>query len=302
MSHILTSLQAAQVKRFDIAETFLSEQETVILTYDPFKEEKDDFDINYAALKAKLPAKDAESKTIVVEDQDFLKDLIAEDINTVANQIMSYAIKYKNTALKKAFKISKSLVLSLAQPEVEPYITKVTGYLKLLYTDPNFMKYKVTAADIKIITDNAALYSKNIGISGTTTTDVSIANEDINNLITLLTCNINQMGLLNSYFKTRNLEFYTSFIKNTRRQYPAVHSTGICGVVYNKIGVTVPNCPVKIDGTDNSTVSDATGYYEMHGLNVGSFEATAEIAGGEKETIKVDIRYRHTLTYDFNLK
>ena len=215
---------------------------------------------------------------------------------------MAYAIKYKNIALKKAFKLSKSQVLALSQIDVQPFITKVTGYLTPLLTEPLFMKYKITAADIKVITDHAAVYNKNIGVSGTTTTEVITANEDINNLITLLTGNINQMALLNHYFKTRNFEFYTGFIKNSRRQYPAVHSTGICGVVYDINGNVVANCPVKIEGTEYSTFSDAKGYYELHGLNVGTFEATSEVVGGEKETIKVDIRYRHTLTYDFNLK
>ena len=302
MSHILTSLQGAQVKRVEIAETYLTEKKAVVDTHEPFMEEKADFDINYAALKVKLPIKDAESKTIVVEDQDFLKDLIAEDINTVASQVMAYANKYKNIALKKAFKMSKSQVLALPQPEVQPFITKVTGYLTPLYTDPLFMKYKITAADIKVITDHAVLYNKNIGVSGTTTTEVITANEDINNLITLLTANINQMGLLNNYFKTRNFEFYTGFIKNTRRQYPAVHSTGMCGVVYDINGNVVVDCPVKIAGTEFSTLSNAKGYYEFHGLNVGTFDATAEVAGGAKETKQVDVRYRHTITNDFNLK
>ena len=302
MSHILTSLQGAQVKRVEIAETYLTEQKDVVDTHEPFMEEKADFDINYAALKAKLPLKNAESKMIIVEDQDFLKDVIAEDINNLASQVMSYAIKYKNTALKKAFKLSKSQVLALPQPDVAPFITKVTGYLTPLFTDPIFMKYKITAVDVKVITDNALLYNKNIGVSGTTTTEVSTANEDINHLITLLTANINQMALLNNYFKTRNFKFYTGYIKNTRRQYPAVHSTGMCGVVYDINGVSVGNCPVKIEGTDYTTVSDATGYYVIHGLNVGTFDATAEVAGGAKETKQVDIRYRHTITIDFNLK
>ena len=51
MSHILTSLQGAQVKRVEIAETYLTEQKDVVDTHEPFMEEKADFDINYAALK-----------------------------------------------------------------------------------------------------------------------------------------------------------------------------------------------------------------------------------------------------------
>ena len=301
MKEILSAMQAAHARRFQIGWTFLDNEKTVADSYDPFQEERADFNTNYALFKTLLPQKDQTAKTAIVQDQELLKDLIAEEMVTMGAQVVAFAKKYKYSALALEYKFSYSHITTLDQLDVEPYITKLTDLLTPLLTDVNFTKYKITAPDIKVITDNAALYKKNIGVSGTTNNNVSTANIDINSTIVLLTENINQMGLLNNYFKTKNYDFYTGYLKNTRKQYPAVHSTGISGIVYGKDNKPLANCQVRIIGTDKSAVTDSKGYYIIHGLLVGDFEALASNESGDSNTIQIVVRYRHTTTYDFHL-
>ena len=301
MKEILNSMQAAHARRFQIAWTWLDKQKTVADSHIPFQEERADYDVNYAFFKTLLPQKDHTAKTAIVEDQDLLKDLIAEEMITMGAQVIAFAKKYKYNSLKKEYKFSKSHISTLDQLEVEPYITKLTDLLTPLLADTNFIKYKITAPDIKVITDNAALYNKNIGVSGTTTNYVSTANIDINSTIILLTENLSQMGLLNNFFKTKNYDFYTGFIKNTRKQYPAVHSTGICGIVYGKDNKPLANCIVRILGTDKTTVTDANGYYIISSLLIGDYDVLSSNENGDSQTIQIVVRYRHTDTYDFHL-
>ncbi len=301
MKEILSAMQAAHARRFQIAWTWLDKEKTVADSHIPFQEERADYDINYALFKTLLPQKDHIAKTAIVQDQDLLKDLIAEEMITMGAQVIAFAKKYKYNSLKKEYTFSRTHIEELGQLDVEPFITKLTDLLTPLLADTNFIKYKITAPDIKVITDNAALYNKNIGVSGATTNDVSTANIDINDTIALLTGNINQMALLNNYFKTKNYDFYNGFIKNTRKQYPAVHSTGICGIVYGKDNKPLANCQVRIIGTDKSAVTDAKGYYIIHGLLIGDFEVLASNEGGDSQTIQIVVRYRHTDTYDFHL-
>jgi len=301
MKEILSGMQAAHARRFQIAFSFLDEHKTLADSHLPFQEERADYNLNYELFQKLLPKKDQTAKTAIVQDQDLLKDLIAEEMVTMGAQVTAFAKKYKHKALELEYKFSKSHIETLDQLDVEPYITKLTDLLTPLIADANFIKYKITAPEIKVITDNAALYKKNIGVSGTTNNNVSTANIDINSTILLLTENINQMGLLNNYFKTKNYDFYTGYIKNTRKQYPPVHSTGICGIVYGKDNKPLANCQVRVVGTDKSTVTDANGYYIIHALLVGDFEALASNEGGDSNTIPIVVRYRHTDTYDFHL-
>ncbi len=301
MKEFLTALQAANAKRFGITFTYLTKEALIADTYIPMKEEREDFDTNYAVFELQLPQKDPNSKKVIVLDQDQLKELIADEITEMGDLVKAYAKKYKNSTLKKEYKFNKWNITSLAQTELLPFITRVTNLLTPLLDDTNFKKYKITAPQILVITENATLYNTNIGVAGTTSTEVTAANTNINNTINLLTDNINQIILLNAYFKSINPDFHDGIIKNTRRQYPAVHATAMSGYVFGKDDKPLVGCMVRIIGTDKTTVTDAKGFYSLDTLTVGTYQALACNEAGDSETITIEILYRHTQKYDFHL-
>jgi len=300
MTVLLSALQAAKVKQIDIAWNFMDLNKTTADTYIPLQEERLDFYTNVATIKSIIPQKDYLSITGIADDQGDLKVTIADDLETVAHQVLSYAKKQKLSSLTAEFQFSKWDVIHFKQPDVLPFVIKVVGILTPLLTDPIFMKYQITAAGLKTISDNATIYDTTIGAAGTNANDVSTANEILNTTISASIENIHQFKLLNAYFKKVNPVFNAALIKNTKTQYPATHPTGYDGHVY-KAGVPVQNAKVFMVGSETAFVlTDINGYYIIVKQKVGSHTLQATLPTGETKTEIATAEYRHIESVDFN--
>ena len=303
MKKILNAWQAAKVRQINTGGTFftLPVNKALIDGYMPFKNECDEYDINFDLLKSIIPKKDYDEIIGITSNKTDSKEIIADDLETMAHQVLAYCTKENKVTLAASFHFSQWDIIALKQEEILPLVTRISKLLTPLLTDVKFMEYQVTSIMLSALMAKAVTYNADLGTSETTTNEMGTVNVSINQVIRTMLAEQRQMRLLNAYFKKSQPEFYADLIKNTRPQYPATRATGIQGRVLNKLGKGIPGLVVRIINTEFSAITDADGYYIIIKLPAGTYTLQTSNEGGDSDLHEVTVSYRHIETQDFSL-
>ena len=303
MKKLLNAWQAAKVRQINTGGTFFTipANKTIIGTYIPFKKECDEYDVNFDLLKSIIPKKDYDTIIGNTSTKTDTKEIIAEDLETMAHQVLAYCTKESKIALAASFHFSQWDIIAIKQEEILPFVSRISKLLTPLLDDAKFMEYQVTSIMLDALMTKAESYNADLGTSETTTNEMGSVNVSINQVIRTMLAEQRQMRLLNAFFKKSNPEFYADLIKNTRPQYPATRATGIHGRVLNKLGIGLPGLVVRIINTEFSATTDADGYYIIIKLPAGTYTLQTSNEGGDSDLHEVTVSYRHIETQDFSL-
>jgi CarboxypepD_reg-like domain len=300
---MLTDYQSREYRRFQTLGLFFTEQVAVIDTYEPFKEEVQEFDANFSLLEEAIPEKEVSGSKGITADKGGLKKEIAVALSGVCSLTKAYALKTDNGDLATEMSNSTTKIGRLKDEDVLGFAKAIQSILNPLYSDTIFAKYQVTDAVMKAIVDKAVVFNNKIGKADVEDSENSVANTEINRIIKLLQGNIVQFDLLIDFFILTNAGFVEGYEKNSAVNNSGTRHSGLAGEITDAVTKEpIKEATIKLLNTDKSTKSDLKGEYILIKMHPGDYEVEISAGGYKTKAMVISIKRGRILDLDVELE
>ena len=303
---MLTDNQAREVCRFDTLDKYLSltDNQTIINTNVPFKNEYTEYEKNLTGLKALIPAKDYSAALGITADKDSLKETIADELEFIGNNAKGYAKKVKNSILEAEMDFTRTTIMRLGQNDVLPFAVRVQKLLTPLLSDAVFMTYSIDAATLTQAVTDATTFDQSIGKASSTNSTATIANQNINAGIKTVISNIDMMDLLIVNFKTTYPDFYSGYNINSQLDNTGVRHNHIEGVITDATtGKAIAKATITYTKGKvvKTVITDDEGSYSFSPVPMGNATLDVVATGHTEKIVHVNVSRGQTVEVDVAL-
>lgn len=179
---MINQLQSREYNRTKKLQKYLGETTTVYENYEPFAEETVDFNTNSKSFEDLIPDKNY-TGTGITTDKTGLKHKVSDALELVCKKSYSYALKYNNPQLAALVNTTADKIFKIKDASLQGFVTTIIEAVTPLLADANFMKYGITADQLKAIAANANTFNSLIGAASVTDSENTVANTAIDKVL-----------------------------------------------------------------------------------------------------------------------
>ena len=293
----LTKKQSQEYNRAAKLSIFFEHEKVTIDTYEPMREEVDEFEVNFGEMKTAAGDKEGDSKGITKSKEELKQDT-ADKTAEICSKTKAFALKQKNTELAAAMSLRADEIVRLKDADVKSVVEHVVKTVTPLLGDATFKKYAVVKEDLDEATKLADSFTELIGKASEDDSHNTVANTDINDAIKKLLGNYEQFDLLMDHFEKTHPEFVEGYDINSRLDNTGVRHSGIEGTVKVKGGVALANAKIRLLDSDYETESDMVGLYRLVKVKVGTYRV--EVSCDEYMTVEKIITIKRGKVVEMN--
>lgn len=254
--------QSREYTRCTKLSQFLNQNTIVYSAFQPFADEATDFNANVTTFTNLIQDKNGDN-TGITADKTALKHSIADALGLVCRKTYSYALISNNLQLAAQVNTRADKIFKMRDADILGYAMQIGQVITPLLTDPDYMKYGVTAAQLTAIGTDATNFNNMIGKADVANSGNTIANAAIDKIIDALRLNIKHMDLLVDEFEATNPQFVQGYHLNSEVDNTGIRHSGVEGYVRTKTGGVISNAKVALGNTTKYAVTDLLGYYHI---------------------------------------
>ena len=281
---MLTTDQSRDYDRFKKLQTFFNLKQNVYAAFQPFADEVNLFNENFAALEELAPDKNVTSTGITATKRE-LKQKIAAALALVCRKTRAYAIRYNNADLAAQTNTRDDLIFKMRDADLFGYAKTIQGVVQPLLGDTNFIAYGITQEQLDSIVTDAQNFNSMINAADVVASGSTVANTAINGAIDILHTNIQQFDLLIDEFAENNPDFVEGYHINSALNNTGVRHSGIEGKVHTQTGAALSGAIIQLQGTTKKAVTDLNGVYRVERAMPDDYLVVCTVEGYEPKTV-----------------
>ena len=293
----LTKKQSQEYNRAAKLSIFFEHEKVTIDTYEPMREEVDEFEVNFGEMKTAAGDKEGDSKGITKSKEELKQDT-ADKTAEICSKTKAFALKQKNVELAAAMSLRADEIVRLKDADVKSVVEHVVKTVTPLLGDATFKKYAVVKEDLDEAAKLADSFTELIGKASEDDSHNTVANTDINDAIKKLLGNYEQFDLLMDHFEKTHPEFVEGYDINSRLDNTGVRHSGIEGTMKVKGGEPLEGVKIRLLDSDYETESDMVGLYRLVKVKVGTYRV--EVSCDEYMTVEKIITIKRGKVVEMN--
>jgi hypothetical protein len=275
---MITQEQSREYTRCTKLAQFLNPNQSVYAGFQPFADEVTDFNENLTRFTNLIQDKNGDN-TGITADKATLKHSIADALGLICRKTYSYALINNNQQLAAQVNTRADKIFKMRDADIRGYCMEMGQVISPLLTNPEYMKYGVTAEQLTAIGTNATTFNNMIGQADVANSSNTVANAAINTIIDALRLNIKHMDLLVDEFEATNPGFVQGYHINSEVDKTGIRHNGIEGYVRGANSTPIPNATVTLQNTTKSAVTDLNGYYLLDRVQADDYMVVCTAAG-----------------------
>ncbi len=259
---MITQEQSREYTRCTKLSQFLNQNATVYSSFQPFADEVTSFNANVTSFTNLIQDKNGDN-TGITADKTALKHSIADALGLVCRKTYSYALINNNQQLAAQVNTRADKIFKMRDADILGYAMEIGQVITPLLTDPNYIPYGVTAAQLTAIGTDATNFNNMIGKADVANSSNTVANAAIDAIIDALRLNIKHMDLLVDEFEATDPGFVQGYHINSSVDKTGIRHSGIEGYVHagGATNMPVAGAVIVLQNTTKSAVTDLNGYY-----------------------------------------